>query len=57
LHEPISLPERFRLVSQAATLQAICKDAGLQRRRGLARRMLQMLRTWAALITAPPLPI
>jgi nucleoside-diphosphate-sugar epimerase len=45
LHEPISPPERFGLVSHAPTLEAVFADAGLQRRRGLAQRMLQMFRS------------
>jgi len=45
VHKPISPPERFGLVSHAPTLEAVFADAGLQRRRGLAQRMLQMFRS------------
>ena len=43
VHEPISPPERFGLVSHAPTLEAVFADAGLPRRRAL----WQMLRSWA----------
>jgi nucleoside-diphosphate-sugar epimerase len=45
VHEPISPPERFGLASHAPTLEAVFADAGLQRRRGLGQRMLQMFRS------------
>ena len=42
-HDPISPPERFGLVSHAASLEAVLADAGLPRRRSL----WQLLRSWA----------
>jgi nucleoside-diphosphate-sugar epimerase len=44
VHEPISPPERFGLVSHAATLEAVFSDAGLRRRRPALPSMLQMFR-------------
>jgi hypothetical protein len=41
VHEPISPPERFGLVSHAPSLEAVFADAGLPRR----RPMLQMFRS------------
>ena len=45
VHEPISPPERFGLVSHAPTLEAVFEDAGLARRRGLRQRVLQLFRS------------
>jgi nucleoside-diphosphate-sugar epimerase len=45
VHEPISPPERFGLVSHAATLEAVFSDAGLRRRRPGLASMLQMFRS------------
>jgi nucleoside-diphosphate-sugar epimerase len=45
VHEPISPPERFGLVSQAPTLEAVFEQAGLPRRRPLAERLWQLFRS------------
>ncbi|MCP9928080.1 NAD(P)-dependent oxidoreductase [Cyanobium sp. CH-040] len=45
VHEPISPPERFGLVSQAPTLEAVFEQAGLPRRRPLAKRLWQLFRS------------
>ena len=46
VHEPISPPERFGLVSHAPTLEAVFADAGLARGpQGPLRRLLQMFRS------------
>lgn len=52
VHEPISPPERFGLVSHAPTLEAALADAGLPRRRPL----WQLLRSWATGGTTGPRP-
>ncbi|MEO1001542.1 MAG: NAD(P)-dependent oxidoreductase [Cyanobacteria bacterium J06638_7] len=45
VHEPISPPERFGIVSHAPTLEAVFADAGLPRRRPLGTRLWQLFRT------------
>ncbi|MFO7875847.1 MAG: hypothetical protein R6U55_04610, partial [Desulfovermiculus sp.] len=45
VHEPISPPERFGLVSHAASLEAVFEDAGLARRRALGARLWQLFRS------------
>jgi nucleoside-diphosphate-sugar epimerase len=45
VHEPISPPERFGLVSQAPTLEAVFEHAGLPRRRPLGWRLWQLFRS------------
>ncbi|MCP9888823.1 NAD(P)-dependent oxidoreductase [Cyanobium sp. ATX 6A2] len=45
LHEPVSPPERFGLVSHAPTLEAVFEDASLARRRGLGSRLWQLFRS------------
>ncbi len=45
VHEPISPPERFGLVSHAPSLEAVFADAGLPRRRRLGARLWQMFRS------------
>ncbi|MGL6133551.1 MAG: NAD-dependent epimerase/dehydratase family protein [Prochlorococcaceae cyanobacterium] len=45
LHEPVSPPERFGLVSHAPTLEAVFEDAGLARRRALGSRLWQLFRS------------
>ena len=45
VHEPISPPERFGLVSQAASLEAVFENAGLNRRRGWRQRLWQLFRS------------
>jgi nucleoside-diphosphate-sugar epimerase len=52
VHEPISPPERFALVSHAPTLEAVLADAGLPRRRSV----WQMFRSWASGGTGGPRP-
>lgn len=45
VHEPVTAPERFGLVSHAATLEAVFEDAGLARGRGLVSRLWQLFRS------------
>lgn len=45
VHEPISPPERFGLVSHAATLEAVFEDAGLPRRRRPGQHLWQLFRS------------
>ncbi|MFO8237206.1 MAG: NAD(P)-dependent oxidoreductase [Prochlorococcaceae cyanobacterium] len=45
VHQPVSPPERFGLVSHAATLEAVFEDAGLLRRRALGWRWWQLFRS------------
>ena len=45
VHEPISPPERFGLVSHAPTLEAVFADAGLPRRGPLGWRVWQLFRS------------
>lgn len=44
VHEPVSPPERFGLVSHAPSLDAIFEDAGLRQ----GRSLWQLLRTWGS---------